>query len=145
MAAPRLPQPGGTGARLAPPSRPAPSPRLAPPPVEPAALAAPRAESGPFRTEIAFAGASRALPADAEPALTRIVDRLKAEPGLKVRLSGAAAASDGKSARELALARALAVQRYLLSRGVMSDAIMVDPVSGEDARNAVAVRLVVPA
>lgn len=98
-----------------------------------------------FETEIAFTGGSRSLPGDAMPALAAIADRMIANPGLQARVSGAAAAGDAGDARDVALARALAVQRYLLSRGVLSDAIKVEPVSGGQSRDGVSVTLIVPA
>lgn len=113
-------------------------------PPEPATPAKPRAR-GPLETEIAFAAASRALPDDAQPALSEIVAKLKADPALRVRLAGAASAGEAKRARDLALARALAVQRYLVSQGVLSEAIRVEPVSGAAGRDLVAVRLFEPA
>ena len=109
------------------------------------ALAAPISAEQDFSTDIAFAGGSRSLPGDAMPALATIADHMKANPGLQARVSGAAAADDPGQARDVALARALAVQRYLLSRGVMSDAIKVQPITNGQDRDGVSVTLVVPA
>lgn len=137
----------------APVQRPDPEPRPEEPrqlslalgaPPEPATPAKPRA-AGTNETEIAFAAASRALPDEAQPALSEIVAKLKADPALRVRLAGAASAGEAKRARDLALARALAVQRYLVSQGVLSEAIRVEPVSGAAGRDSVAVRLFEPA
>ena len=72
----------------------------------------PASGSQDFSTDIAFAGGSRSLPGDAMPALSAIADRMKSNPGLQARVSGAAAAGDPGEARDVALARALAVQRY---------------------------------
>ena len=75
----------------------------------------------------------------------RIVERLKTEPDLKVRLAGGSGGATGKSGRDLALARALAVQRFLVSKGAPSSAIKVDPVAVGEHRDGVAVRLIFPA
>lgn len=124
-----------------------PPPRLSElaPPSRRTAFVPPASGSQDFSTDIAFAGGSRSLPGDAMPALSAIADRMKSNPGLQARVSGAAAAGDPGEARDVALARALAVQRYLLSRGVMSDAIKVQPVTGGQGRDGVSVTLVVPA
>ncbi|MBT6313399.1 MAG: OmpA family protein, partial [Alphaproteobacteria bacterium] len=124
-----------------------PPPRLSElaPPSRRTAFVPPVSGSQDFSTDIAFAGGSRSLPGDAMPALSAIADRMKSNPGLQARVSGAAAAGDPGEARDVALARALAVQRYLLSRGVMSDAIKVQPVTGGQGRDGVSVTLVVPA
>ena len=122
------------------------APAEAPPSADRPTAAAPMpAPPRGLETEIAFAGSSRSLPPAAEPALSQIVERLKADPALRVRLSGAASTTNDRRARDLALARALAVQRYLLSQGVLSESIRVEPVTGAPARDAVAVRLVEPA
>ena len=124
-----------------------PPPRLSElaPPSRRTAFVPPASGSQDFSTDIAFAGGSRSLPGDAMPALSAIADRMKSNPGLQARVSGAAAVGDPGEARDVALARALAVQRYLLSRGVMSDAIKVQPVTGGQGRDGVSVTLVVPA
>ncbi|MGZ0189077.1 MAG: OmpA family protein [Alphaproteobacteria bacterium] len=98
-----------------------------------------------FETAIAFSSQSRALPSDAEPALARIVARMKNEQNLKVRLSGSASTNDPKEGRSIALSRSLAVQQYLISRGVSSDNISVEPVTGAPRQDRVIVRLVVSA
>jgi len=107
--------------------------------------AAKPAAPGGGALEIAFDGTSRTLPAGSTVELNRIVAELKARPDLTVRLYGAARGAEPHAARELALARAVAVHRYLVSRGVGSAAIKVEPVTGEAAKDAVAVRLVSPA
>lgn len=123
-----------------------PPPRLSElaPPARRTALAAPIRASNDVSAEIAFAGASRSLPGDAMPALAAIAERMKANPGLQARVSGAAATGNPGETRDVALARALAVQRYLLSRGVLSDAIKVQPVTGGQNRDGVTVTLVEP-
>ena len=77
--------------------------------------------------------------------MSQVVARLKADPKLQVRISGGSSAAEDRRAREQALARALAVQRYLVRQGVLSDAIKVDPVTDADKRDAVALRLVAAA
>lgn len=127
----------------APAAAPAPlsAPEPAPVPRPPKAMVAPTAAGGPD-AEIAFGASSRALPPGAERQLARIADRLKADPSLRASLSADASAREARRARDLALDRALAVQRYLISRGVFSGAIRVEPVSAAGDRDAVAVRLV---
>lgn len=98
-----------------------------------------------LETEIAFASESRALPATAEPELSRLAERLKADPTLKVQLSAAAQSTGPRRSRDLAIARALAVQRYLVRQGVLSEAIVVEPVTSAPGKDAVAVWLVEPA
>ena len=143
-----LPAPIAPPVAEAPPQNvsPVPPPRLSElaPPARQTTFTAPIAAAQDFSTEIAFTGGSRSLPGDAMPALAAIADRMKANPGLQARVSGAAAAGDPGEAQDVALARALAVQRYLLSRGVLSDAIKVQPVSGDQGRNGVSVTLVEP-
>ncbi|MEQ9124659.1 MAG: OmpA family protein [Alphaproteobacteria bacterium] len=107
--------------------------------------AAKPATPGDRALEIAFDAASRTLPAGSTAELNRIVAEVKARPDLTVRLYGGARGDEPHAARELALARAVAVHRYLVSRGVGSAAIKVEPVTGETSRDAVAVRLVSPA
>jgi|GEM_PF-6291626 len=96
-------------------------------------------------TEIAFAAASGALSRDAEPTLSRIAAQLRADPSLSVTVSAGAAASQPKRARQLAMARAIAVHRYLVSHGVGHQAIKVEPVTGDAGKDAVSVRVVAPA
>jgi outer membrane protein OmpA-like peptidoglycan-associated protein len=98
-----------------------------------------------FETAIDFASQSRALPADAEPALARVIERMKNKQNLKVRLSGSASTNDSKKGRSIALSRSLAVQQYLISRGVSSSYITVEPVTGSPQQDRVVVRLVVSA
>jgi len=115
------------------------------PPSQRTAFVPPAGGSQDFSTDIAFAGSSRSLPGDAMPALSAIADRMKSNPGLQARVSGAAAAGDPSEALDVALARALTVRRFLLSCGVMSDAIKVQPVTGGQNRDSVSITLVVPA
>ena len=115
------------------------------PPSERTAFVPPPGDFQDFSTDIAFTGSSRSLPGDAMTALSAIVDRMKSNPGLQARVSGAATAGDPSESRDVALARALAVRRFFLSRGVMSDAIKVQPVTGGQNRDGVSVTLVVPA
>lgn len=115
------------------------------PPSQRTAFVPPAGGSQDFSTDIAFAGSSRSLPGDAMPVLSAIADWMKSNPGLQARVNGAAAAGDLSEALDVALARALTVRRFLLSRGVMSDAIKVQPVTGGQNRDSVSVTLVVPA
>jgi hypothetical protein len=70
---------------------------------------------------------------------------MKNEQNLKARLSGSASTNDPKEGRSIALSRSLAVQQYLISRGVSSDNISVEPVTGAPRQDRVIVRLVVSA
>lgn len=98
-----------------------------------------------LETEIAFASESRALPAEAETQLSLLAERMKADPKLRVELSAAAKSAAPRRARDLAIARALAVQRYLVRKGVLSESIVVEPVTSKPGKDAVAVWLVEPA
>ena len=69
---------------------------------------------------ITFAEGSAALPEAAREPLAAIARKLKADPGMRLRLAGYAGGDDAaaRRARRLALSRALAVRLYLTQQGI---------------------------
>ncbi|HUC64958.1 MAG TPA: OmpA family protein [Stellaceae bacterium] len=75
---------------------------------------------------VAFPPESTALPPAAQPLLDGVAARLAAHHNLRVELQGFAGGSDREArAQRLSLARALALRRYLMSRGIPRVRIIV--------------------
>ncbi len=95
------------------------------------ALAALGASSGRADVEapigsVAFPPESTALPPAAQPLLDGVAARLAAHRSLRIELQGFAGGSDREArAQRLSLERALALRRYLMSRGVPRVRIIV--------------------
>jgi outer membrane protein OmpA-like peptidoglycan-associated protein len=75
---------------------------------------------------VAFPPESTALPPAAQPLLDGVAARLAAQRSLRIELQGYAGGSDREArAQRLSLERALALRRYLMSRGVPQVRIIV--------------------
>jgi outer membrane protein OmpA-like peptidoglycan-associated protein len=75
---------------------------------------------------VAFPPESTALPPAAQPLLNGVAARLAADRSLRIELQAYAGGSDREArAQRLSLARALALRRYLMSRGTPRVRIIV--------------------
>lgn len=117
-------------ATATPPAPPAPPPQSAPqtaalPP--PPAAVAPPSEPSNVTLQVLFEGPATDIPDAAEPQLADLAERMRANPNLRLQLRSYASgtAETAREARQLSLARALAVRERLAAAGVRSARIDV--------------------
>jgi len=86
-----------------------------------AALPAARAAGGP-NARIAFAQGARDLPDTGKGELKGVIDEMKKDQQLRLRLEGFATGGDetGAEARRVSLSRALVVRSFLMDQGIAS-------------------------
>ncbi|HYD70055.1 OmpA family protein [Azospirillum sp.] len=117
-------------ATATPPAPPAPPPQSAPqtaalPP--PPAAVAPPSEPSKVTLQVLFEGPATDIPDAAEPQLADLAERMRANPNLRLQLRSYASgtAETAREARQLSLARALAMRERLAAAGVRSARIDV--------------------
>jgi outer membrane protein OmpA-like peptidoglycan-associated protein len=89
-------------------------------PVPQVAAAPPVARGAQPTARIGFGGESTEVPDDARTELRGVVEQLKRNGELRLRIEGFAGSDDANRSRRLSLSRALAIRGYLMDPGIAS-------------------------